>query len=312
MLNNQFILSFFIIVFGLFFACKKQVEKPVKTEGTTYKLYFLGGQSNMVGYGKNAELPDKYRGRHNNIRIFNGQSADDDKKGGGHGEWLPLTPGFGTGCSFAKNKTILSERFGPELSFGVRLEELTDDNIAIIKYARSGSSIALGSSGYGTWAKNYQENTTINQWDHFKRTVTNARDIKDIDGDGINDRLIPAGIVWMQGESDADDKPSADAYFENLSTLMNDINDVFGAKKLPITLCRIEDSGNTKEERVMPHIETVWNAQQQYAAKNKRVSLIQLDQPVQFLIDGWHYKSEHYIEMGEKFAEVMAKVNNGN
>ena len=28
--------------------------------------------------------------------------------------------------------------------------------------------------------------------------------VKDINGDGVEDVLVPSGILWMQGESDAD------------------------------------------------------------------------------------------------------------
>lgn len=287
-------------------SCGNKKASKEKT-GTTYKLYFLGGQSNMEGFGFAEDLPQAYKDIDPDIMIFNGNQVPDDTTGGGFGQWMPLSVGFGTGYRATKDSVYLSTRFGPELSFGKRIAELSKEKIAIIKYARGGSSIALGTSGYGTWAKDYNENTTINQWDYFNNTVENAFNQKDIDGDGIEDKLIPSGILWMQGESDAYNEASSKVYFENLTALMNDISAVFGLEKLPIVICRIEDSGKKPEERLMRYIEPVWEAQEKFAQTNDHVELIRLKQPVDFIEDGWHYKSKHYIEMGNSFAEKIIK-----
>uniref|UniRef100_UPI00404B515D sialate O-acetylesterase n=2 Tax=Flavobacterium sp. TaxID=239 RepID=UPI00404B515D len=299
-----FLVKTFLFIGFLMISCADKKSKVEET-GTTYKLYFAGGQSNMEGFGFADDLPDDYKGIIKNVMIFNGSQAPDDAVGGGYGQWMPLSAGFGTGYKVVNDSVFLSDRFGPELSFGKHLAELTQEKIAIIKYARGGSSIALGGSGFGTWAKNYEENTTVNQWDHFENTLKNAFKTKDIDGDGIADKLIPAGIIWMQGEADAYDEPSSKVYFENLTQLMQDITAAFGVEKLPIVICRIEDSGKTPAERVMPHIESVWEAQIKYAQMNDNVDMIQLSQPIEFLEDIWHYKSTHYIEMGKSFAEKI-------
>ncbi len=285
-------------------ACTSDESTEAKT-GTTYQVYFAGGQSNMEGFGFENDLPEEYRSLGQNIRIFSGHTVPDDVEGGGTGQWLPLSPGFGTGYQASADSVYLSNRFGPELSFGKRMAELTGEPIAIIKYARGGSSIELGASGYGTWKKNYQDSTTINQWDHFQHTLDLAFAQKDINGDGLQDTLVPAGIIWMQGESDATKEGAAQAYYDNLSQLMKDITAAFGVEELPIVICRIRDSGQTPEERLMPYIETVWDAQVRYARDNDHVELIRLQEPIEFLDDGWHYASRHYLEMGELFAEKL-------
>lgn len=286
-----------------FFSCEFKAEE--KQTGSTYKLYFAGGQSNMEGYGYSSDLTLVERMSDSTVMIFNGNHVPDDTVGGGYGKWMPLSSGFGTGYSATKDSVFLSNRFGPELSFGRRMAELSNEKVAIIKYARGGSSIALGASGFGTWAKEYTENTGINQWDHFYETVKNALSVKDIDGDGLEDNLIPSGIIWMQGEADAYDEEASKVYLENLIQLMEQITQVFGVDELPIVICRIEDSGQTPDERQMKYIEPVWEAQKQFAEENPNVELIQLAPPVEFIEDKWHYKSKHYIEMGNLFADKM-------
>ena len=69
--------------------------------GNTYKLYFLGGQSNMEGYGTSSELPPSAQAPSEKAMIFVGQYALDNETHGGVGTWQPLQPGFGTGFSTA-------------------------------------------------------------------------------------------------------------------------------------------------------------------------------------------------------------------
>ncbi|MCP5012890.1 MAG: sialate O-acetylesterase, partial [Aestuariibacter sp.] len=45
------------------------------TQAKTYKVYYLGGQSNMAGYGNNAELNAPYNAPLPEVRMFNGNPA---------------------------------------------------------------------------------------------------------------------------------------------------------------------------------------------------------------------------------------------
>ncbi len=171
----------------------------------TYRLYYLGGQSNMDGYGHVEELPEGSRGKSARVMIFTGQPAFDNETHGGIGIWELLQPGHGTGFETDGKTNQLSDRFGPELLFGQTiLKHATGSKIAIIKYALGGSGLADG-VGYGNWYPDFSDGAGINQYDHALTTFRNAFANSDIDGDGISDRLVPTGIVWMQGEADAYD-----------------------------------------------------------------------------------------------------------
>ena len=64
----------------------------------TYHLYYFGGQSNMVGFGRTNELPEDMKGPVPDTRLFFGQTRKDFEPADGVGCWSDLTPGFGVGA----------------------------------------------------------------------------------------------------------------------------------------------------------------------------------------------------------------------
>lgn len=88
-----------------------------------YKVFYLGGQSNMDGYGYVKELPEKLKGSVNGVYIFHGNTTIDSFNVGGQGVWDVLKPGHGVGHSSTSNKNILSDRFGIELTFATEMQK---------------------------------------------------------------------------------------------------------------------------------------------------------------------------------------------
>ena len=64
-----------------------------------FLLFYLGGQSNMDGYGYNSKLPDSLSKTFEDVYIFHGNPVGDNKENGGIGNWAKLMPGHGTGFS---------------------------------------------------------------------------------------------------------------------------------------------------------------------------------------------------------------------
>ncbi len=117
--------------------------------GKTYQLYFLGGRSNMVGYGNVNELPQEYKQELKNVMIFEGNSTKDYQAVQGLGIWKNLKPGHGEGIKSDGDTNYYSSKFGVELSFGRKILELSKNkNIAIIRSA----------DGYG-FSDKYHYNT---------------------------------------------------------------------------------------------------------------------------------------------------------
>lgn len=285
------------------------VAQQAEPAGTTYDVYYLGGQSNMDGYGFTAELDDDARGSTPTVLIYTGQPALDNETGSSVGKWQPLGPGFGTGFKSDGETNELSDRFGPELYFGRTLAERDPERrIALVKYSLGGSGLANG-VGYGNWHPDFVGGDGKNQYDHALKTLQNAFSHADIDGDGAPDRLIPAGILWMQGEADAyESQAAADEYLANLTRLMDLLRAALRVDDLPVVLGKITDSGMADDGTVMDYIGTVQAAQQQYAEDDACAALVTVTDDLGYIEDGWHYDSDGFVRLGRAFAESMLEL----
>ncbi len=281
----------------------------VPEAGPSYKLYYLGGQSNMEGFGYNEQLPESAAVIPDDVMIYTGQLALDNETHGGIGIWAPLQPGFGTGFRTDGKTNQLSDRFGPELLFGQTIAANNPrSKIAIIKYALGGSGLAIG-VGYGNWHPDFDDGAGINQYDHALRAIRDATAHSDIDGDGVADRLIPSGIVWMQGEADAfDSQAAADEYRVNLERLMNLLRAALRVDDLPVVIGKITDSGMADDGSVMDYIQTVQQAQQDFAASDECAVHVTVTDELKDSSDAWHYDSDGFVRMGIAFAEAMSTL----
>ncbi|HBL11849.1 MAG TPA: hypothetical protein DD379_10650 [Cyanobacteria bacterium UBA11162] len=281
------------------------------TQAKEYQVYFLGGQSNMEGYGYIRDLPEELNKPLKGVMIYQGNSAADGATIDGRGIWAELKPGHGTGFRSNDQTNFYSNRFGVELSFAQRLLALEpNSNIAIIKYSRGGTSLDSAAAGkFGSWEPDYNNGNGINQYDHFLATVKNAMSVDDIDGDGESDVLVPAGIVWMQGESDAAyTLEIAERYEANLKRLMDLLRAAFRTDDLPVVIGQISDSGQDEDGKVWTYGEVVRNAQAEFVQKDGYAALVTVTDNYSYS-DPWHYNSEGYLDLGERFAEEIVRLN---
>lgn len=275
-------------------------------------VFYLGGQSNMEGLGLNKELPKELMKGFDDIYIFHGNYLLDGEDGGGLGIWQELKPGHGAGFESDGENNKLSDRFGPELSLGKRLKELyPDKKIALIKYAKGGSKLdTIGGVEGGTWAPGFYGFVRPNQTDYFLTTLNNAFAVNDINNDGIEDRLIPSGIFWMQGESDALNKEAALHYYDNLNTMMCIIRGALRDMNLPIVNGKISDSGMGRIGKIWKHGELVMYAQEQFYEKVPNTRLVRTTQHYGYS-DPAHYDSDGYIDLGIQFANDLYMLDKG-
>ncbi|MCC4214037.1 sialate O-acetylesterase [Leeuwenhoekiella parthenopeia] len=282
-----------------------------QTAKDTIHLYFLGGQSNMEGYGYTKDLPDSLDTNFENVYIFEGNPTDDEQPLGGQGVWEPLQPGHGTGFKSDGTTNTHSNRFGIELSFAKKLQQYyPDQKIALVKYAKGGSSIdSLAAGRFGAWDPHYNGKNGINQYDHFLATLNNALTTKDLDGNGREDYLVPMGILWMQGESDGDKTEAiAQKYYQNLSQLMNLIRASLRTDDLPVVVGKISDSWNAPDGKVWDYGELVQYAQEKFAREDGNAAIIRSTRYYKYS-DPWHYDSAGYIHFGEQFADAVYRLN---
>jgi hypothetical protein len=274
---------------------------PVGLGARDFHVYYLGGQSNMDGYGFVKELPEDLNQPVEGAWVFHGNTAKDGTLADGRGKWSVLKPGHGRNFKSDGKTNIYSDRFGLELTFVRAMQKAHPDrNIAIIKYSLGGTSIdpeASAAERFGCWDTEWSggegAGKGINQFDHFLATLKNARADKDIDDDGEPDKLIPAGILWMQGESDAMEPVVAEEYQENLADLMEEIREAFGDTKIAI--------GRITDWEVWTHGEVVRKAQADFVAEDGNAALVTSTDEYG-KSDKWHYDTAGYIDLGEKFA----------
>ena len=292
-------------------ACALLVSCSTPAEPTEYQLFYLGGQSNMDGYGYVNELPSELNAPVEGVRIFHGNMADDGVAPDGRGVWSEPQPGQGGGFTSDGRTNTYGDRFGVELTFARRMRELRPDaRISIIKYSRGGTSLDI-EGVYGTWAPEYEggegEGVGINQYDHFLATVENALSVTDIDGDGVEDVLIPSGIVWMQGESDAGTEEIALRYEANLTQMMALIRTAFGASEMPVVIGRISDSGRDDDGIVWTYGDIVRTAQASFVERDGHAALVTSTDDYEYS-DPWHYDTAGFIDLGRQFAEALVSI----
>lgn len=260
----------------------------------------------MDGYGYVNQLPDALNQPVPGVYIFHGNTTPDNGEIGGQGVWDLLKPGHGVGHSSSFSGNTLSDRFGVELTFAREMKRLfPNENIALIKYSKGGTSIAIKAAGdFGCWDPDFSKGNGINQYDHFLATVKNAYAVDDIDGDGERDELVPAGILWMQGESDGNDKEVANAYQDNLKRLMDLIRAAFRTDDLPVVIGRISDSHNDADELVWDYGNIIRWQQAKYVNQDANAALVTSTDNYSYS-DKWHYDTEGYIDFGKQFAQKM-------
>jgi len=155
-------------------------------------LFVLAGQSNMVGHGERigSVHPDSIP----EIRIWS-------VSGAAHSEWIALQHGLGEETAW----------YGPELQLGETIRSLTpSDTFLFVKTAWSGTSMA-----------EYWRSPARGGPSHCFRLmmeeVAAARAALPQPAPRID------GFFWMQGESDALEKPLADEYRANLKAMLTEL-----------------------------------------------------------------------------------------
>lgn len=277
--------------------------------GKTYHVYVLAGQSNMEGYAPITDLPEELTEVRPDFPIFMGNMPYDHDRTGGRGLWAPLSPGFGKEFGSNGKENRLSKFFGPELTFAREMKRLRpEQNVALIKYARSGASIAVGASHGGNWQPDYRGKNGLNQYDFAVQTIETAFAQGDIDGDGLRDQLIPAGLLWMQGEGDALASAPAEAYYLNLNNLIHHLRQTLRAPTLPLVIGKITDSHMNAGGPMMPHIEQVHDAQGTFVSRDPCAAYLTETDDYAHAADGWHYTADGYLRMGRTFARLLTTL----
>jgi lysophospholipase L1-like esterase len=227
------------------------------------KVFLLGGQSNMVGQYYKGGLKPPYSEPFAKVKIWCYK----------RGKWMPVAP---------------THRVGPDVSFGHAIAKaLPDENIRLIKYAINGTSL------YKQWAP-----TTGPMYIGFMKAAKGA--LADLENKQVPYKI--AGMLWLQGESDAVDKKGA-AYEKNLSAFIKHMREKFKSPDMPFIIARVRNFYGKGAQAQM-----VRKAQQDLAEKMKNVAWFDTDD-LNPLINGGHYNLPNTIEIGNRFAGKYTEIS---
>ena len=127
----------------------------------------------------------------------------------------------------------LGSHFGPELSLGLALHgQWPERQFAVVKRANSGSTLAEdwvpGSHGYRTLLE----------------------DVEAIRKANPDKRVVPAGLVWLQGEADAKDYNKSESYGPNINRLITQLRTDIDAPGLAVVLVGLPGTGRKYQQTV--------------------------------------------------------------
>lgn len=230
-------LPFWTLLLFLFCSCAPapaQGQAGKVKAGPKYYVILMGGQSNMAGMGKVAELKD--RAVPANVKFF----------------------AYGPGTGGASNR----QRFGPEVGLWQALHrQFPDTHFLIIKYAIGGSSML-------DWAPQYDaEKAKITGHARFGN-MFEAMFSKVDSLTRVYDSEMLA-FLWMQGERDAKVPAAGKDYYPHFRSLIEAVRQRVQAPQLPVLFGAVNPPAAD-----YPALPQVRRAQADIAAQVKNAWLI--------------------------------------
>ena len=255
----------------------------------------------MEGFGYYRHIPWQLKNRFDHIYIFHGSIPTNFGELGGSSIWHKLQPGHGGGFRSDGKKNFYSDRFGLELTFAEKLQQIQPNTLfGLVKYSKAGTALSKEAGPLGYWDPDPNNRDWNNHFNHLKRTIQEAFKPNDFDRDGSVNEFVPAGIIWVQGESDAaHSREAALAYKEKIVKLINGIRQVLKDNDLPVVLTTTIDSPINHR---LPYLEAVNEGKRAFTQRDSNSTLLDLKNKIKFLEDGLHYTSEGYLVLGEELA----------
>jgi hypothetical protein len=244
----------------------------------TTRVYLLAGQSNMVGGAGAGEgdpaIPAPYNVAQPAVQIR-----------WMNGDWAALQQGF----SYEYNS------FGPEVSFGYRLHNTIypTDSIYLVKYAVGGTHLA---TEYNEWNPNGGA-----LYNGLKTAVNNA--MQNLTAAGKSPQI--AGMIWMQGESDANNATYAAEYATNLTNFITRLRSDLATPNMPFVVGRITTHYDTSPPGGAAVVRA---AEMTVPGKVGHASWINTDDLEQNPAQPWHYGTQGQIDLGIRFANAIAAI----
>lgn len=193
-----------------------------RTQGVvpTTDILLVAGQSNAVGYGLAAsDLPTHLVASDSGIQIWNGSAF--------------VMMVNGSNNANLCGGTSSSQNWGPEAEFAYqyRLANPTR-TLYVVKYAVSSTQLAPGAAM--TWDPGTSSNLFSNMTAYAAGAVAALA--------GTAPPPLVRWLIWMQGETDAQDATNASNYGTNLTGFISSVKSSWGNSGTKILIGRISNS----------------------------------------------------------------------
>lgn len=266
---------------GICAAIAGVVTTCVAVEAEPIKLFVLGGQSNMMGAGEEADLPTE-------PVDLSGVQSDVwyDYELGGTRDGTPITS---EGWELLR-PGVRGDQFGPEITFGRRIaDHHTDHQVALVKVAYNGTDLAFD------WHPDADDGLLL--YEKMTGRVQAAVDRLTDDGHSVE----VAGFLWMQGERDsAISQEVAEAYEANLERLIDRVRTDFEAPQLPFLIGQISPRTPPSQHQ---YRDIVRQGQANVADADALAKLVTTDH-LSIRDDMLHFDSQGHMDLGDGFADA--------
>lgn len=181
-------------------------------------------------------------------------------------DWQPLVPG--------------SVSFGPELSFGKSMS--ARGQLGIIKTAVGGTSLAK-------------------DWSPSRAGSLYFKTLEVVQSAKVTRPVKIAGVLRMQGETDASDPGMAKTYGGNLSDFIQALRRDLGDQTIPFAACRVNPI-----DPIMAYVSDVRSGQEDVSLPGYQ--WFDCDGLAK-QADGVHYTAAGEIDLGNLFADAMIRLS---
>ena len=284
-----------LVIAFVAFAIGLSAFGPAAEAGKPIDVYLIGGQSNATGQGYMANLP-KDVSPDGRVLLFHSGKPHLDS-GAEPNTWMPL-----------RQASESPDRFGPELGFGNRMQQLMPDRkIALIKHAHSGTNL------YSQW----NPGTDAGDADHFGPQFKIFVDTVDLGLKGLRDQgYDPAirGMIWQQGENDRAGNAAAE-YGKNIGHFIQRVRQQFNAPEMLFVYGYVLPPPNTGVQRdqvrkgehdVDQNSGSPLAVKGAFVVETDDLSQRANDANTRYPTDHVHFGTAGTLELGRRMAEKMA------
>jgi len=255
-------------------------------------VFIVAGQSNAVGYGSDASLlPPPLDAPQSDVGFWFDEGpffalANPSLRIDSGDMQIPLqfqTDGSGLTFSGPVNG------FGPEIKLGRVLADALSVDVAIVKFAVSGSSLAV----------DWNPATAGSLYHQMRDDLAGALAALAVAGDGGQ----VGAVFWMQGEADAQTSETAAAYEANVTGFIDRLRTEFFNGNLPFVFGRINVNIDSSCCFSFPFKDEVRTAQANVAGAVPGTAMVDTDD-LPLISDSVHFTAGGQLGLGERFANA--------